>query len=62
MKEIAKKNRAEIQSEIEKETMEMAKKKVNEKVNPSKDTNLLSKKKKNLARLKTALSMNLINK
>lgn len=62
MKEITKKNKSGIIEEINKETMEMARMKVELSVNSPKDTNVLGKRKRHLARLKTALSMNLTTK
>lgn len=56
MDEIKKKSKIELEKEIQKAIEEITKLSVESKVNPQKDTNLIYKKKKEVARLKTAVS------
>lgn len=56
MDEIKKKSKVELEKEIQKAIEEITKLSVESKVNPQKDTNLIYKKKKEVARLKTAVS------
>lgn len=56
-KDLQSKEPAEMQKEIQKLVEEIAKLSVDAKFNPQKDSNLIHKKKKELARLKQAHSM-----
>ena len=56
MDELRKKTKVELEKDINKSILEVSKLSVESKVNPQKDTNLIYKKKKEIARLKTVMS------
>lgn len=56
MEDIRKKSKSDIQKEIQKTMEEIARLTVEAKVNPQRDSNLIVKKKKYIARLKTVAS------